>query len=202
MSEISSRTHRSALGRGARRRTHPTSPVAKQVMQTLSETSVPTVVTVLSEMLFDTSDQTTRTAILDTRVQVLHARINACRLGKSVDHQTTLFELLGDKSPRTAPLNVLSGGDEPASPETDAEQTERSETMVQIRLLENYTHQGFDLPIGAVFAAPKDDADQLIEKGVSEVYAPEPVSDETEVEATEPEEETPDETKPVEDTAA
>ena len=41
-------------------------------------------------------------------------------------------------------------------------------------LLEKYTHQGFELPIGAVLAAPKDVAEQLFATGVAELYTPEP----------------------------
>lgn len=49
--------------------------------------------------------------------------------------------------------------------------------MVQMQLLEKYTHQGFELPIGAVLAAPKDVAENLFATGVSELYSPEQVTD-------------------------
>lgn len=52
--------------------------------------------------------------------------------------------------------------------------------MVKMRLLEDYTHQGFDLPIGAVFAAPADDAELLVTQGVSEVFVSKaPIDDAT-----------------------
>ena len=62
---------------------------------------------------------------------------------------------------------------------------EPSDEMVQMLLLEKYTHQGFELPIGAILAAPKEVAEQLFATGVSELYTPEPApqseGDDTEV---------------------
>ena len=60
--------------------------------------------------------------------------------------------------------------------------------MVKMRLLEDYTHQGFDLPIGAVFAAPAYDAELLVTQGVSEVFVSKaPIDDATAETPPEPE---------------
>lgn len=168
MSEKTLRTFRNAPNQLAKNRNHPANAVTVKIMHALSDTPAFRVVTVLSEMLFDATDQTTRSAILDARVQVLRARMSACRFGKRVTDATTLFELLGDKFPQTAPFNVVA--ESGASSAEAIEEEDEVIPMVQVRLLENYTHQGFDLPIGAVFAAPANDAELLVAQGVSEVF--------------------------------
>ena len=50
-------------------------------------------------------------------------------------------------------------------------------------LLEKYTHQGFELPIGAVFAAPDDVAEQLFASGVATLHKPEPAPETDESDA-------------------
>ena len=170
--------------RTARKHAHTVNETTVRLMHGLSDVPALQVINVLSEMLIDATDPSIRTAILDARVQVLRARTSASNAGRDVKHDTTLSDLFSDKFPKMQ-LRWSAHDADDIIDDLEEHNSEHSDEMVQMLLLEKYTHQGFELPIGAILAAPKEVAEQLFATGVSELYTPEPApqseGDDTEV---------------------
>ncbi len=159
--------------RSARKPARATNETTARLLHGLSDIPALQAITVLGEMLNDATDPSIRTAILDARVHVLRARTSARNTGRDVKQDTTLMDLFGDKFPKMLTLQAVSYADNTID-DLEEHVSEPSDEMVQMLLLEKYTHQGFELPIGAILAAPKDVAEQLFATGVSELYTPEP----------------------------
>jgi hypothetical protein len=146
--------------------------LSQRLLEFLADTPALTAVSVLSNMLDDTSDPATRLAILTTRIEVLRARTIACRLGRPVDGAITLGTVLREQGLMDLPPEILNPNlyattEEP--PETAPPDPAEDEPLLQMRLLTTYNHEGIDLPEGAVFTIRKTLADNLLERGISEI---------------------------------
>lgn len=125
-------------------------------------------------MLNDSSDPATRLAILTARIEVLRARIIACRLGRPVDSAITLGIVLREQGLMDLPPEILNPNlyadlQEPS--ESSMTDHAKVDPLLQMRLLKAYHHEGIDLPEGAIFTIRKSLADNLLERGISEVVA-------------------------------
>jgi hypothetical protein len=146
--------------------------LSQRLLEFLADTPALTAASVLSNMLDDTSDPATRLAILTTRIEVLRARTIACRLGHPVDGAITLGAVLREQGLMDLPPEILNPilYASTEEPQEDAlPDLATNEPLLQMRLLKAYNHEGIDLPEGAVFTIRKTLADDLLERGISEI---------------------------------
>ena len=149
--------------------------LSARMLEFLSNTPALMAANVLSGMLKDTSDPATRLAILTTRIQVLRARTIACRLGTPVDGKIKLGAVLKSQDNMTLPPEILDPtlSATPTTPETEEQPTgDDVNTLIEMKLLQDYTHQGFMLPEGAVFLATQAVADDLVDRGIGSFALP------------------------------
>jgi hypothetical protein len=142
-----------------------------RIMEHLADTPALLASTALSEMLKDTTDQPTRSAILYARIELLRTRTIACRLGQLADEPVTLSSLHDRQSADTKTNNA------PIQPEVEEQaaqglnKTETAETAnpenIYIELTEAHLHQGIELPKGSTLNVSSIVGSQLIAMNVA-----------------------------------
>lgn len=174
------------------RRKRPT--LQERIMEHLAEIPALLAVSTLSEMLRDTAHRPTRLAIQKARIDVLRARVIACRLGKPADGSITLAALLN----RNANIDVAPV-ETPPVPTEEAQTAptpapmppEEAQQDMRIELTEEHIHQGFQLRKGTKLVV-----NAAIGAGLIEMDVAKPVAyTESEEDAAEPAENAPDEVK-------
>jgi hypothetical protein len=139
-------------------------------------TDVPTrlATSTLSELLRNTTDQTTRIAILAARIEVLRARVICCRMGKSADASVSLGTLRRQLSTEKLPGQI----DAPELPTPDTKDTtvkivtKDDEKTFRIKLLKTHINEGIELTKGAIFTVSTTAGLSLIDRQIAQL-APE-----------------------------
>lgn len=142
-----------------------------RIMEHLADTPALLASSALSEMLRDTSDQPTRSAILYARIELLRTRTIACRLGQPADEPATLSKLGDQQSSDTKTNDALI---KPVAEEQVAQDLNQAETAeaakpenIYIQLTEAHLHQGVELPKGSTLNVSSIVGSQLIAMNVA-----------------------------------
>jgi hypothetical protein len=142
-----------------------------RIMEHLADTPVLLASSALSEMLQNTTDQTTRSAILYARIELLRSRTIACRLGHLADEPVTLSNQHDRQSSDTKANNNLI---KPVLEEQVAQDPYQAETAeaakpenIYIQLTDAHLHQGVELPKGSTLNVSSVVGSQLIAMNVA-----------------------------------
>jgi hypothetical protein len=152
---------------------HDARQLSEHIIERLSDMPARLATSTLSELLLSTTDQTTRIAILTTRIEILRARVIGCRMGKNADGNVSLGTLRNQMFKTQLPAQINA----PELPiNSTKEPPEKSiaeeEGAFRIQLLETYFNEGIELPKGAIFTVSSTAGLSLIDRQIAQL-APE-----------------------------
>lgn len=152
---------------------HGTRQLSEHIIERLTDMPARLATSTLSELLENTTDQTTRIAILATRIEVLRARVFSCRMGKNANGNVPLGTLRKQMFKAQLPAQI----DAPELPmhstkETPEKSVAEEEEVFRIQLLETYSNEGIELPKGAIFTVSTTAGLSLIDRQIAQL-APE-----------------------------
>jgi hypothetical protein len=158
---------------------HDARQLSEHIIERLSDMPARLATSTLSELLLSTTDQTTRIAILTTRIEILRARVIGCRMGKNADGNVSLGTLRNQMFKTQLPAQINA----PELPihstkETPEKSVAEEEGAFRIQLLETYFNEGIELPKGAIFTVSSTAGLSLIERQIAQLVPEAATSDE------------------------
>jgi hypothetical protein len=153
---------------------HGARQLSKHIIEHLTDMPARLATSTLSELLRNTTDQTTRIAILAARIEVLRARVIGCRMGNNADGNVSLGTLRSQlpKAKFSAQIEAPELPT-PSTKETpDKMVTKEDEETFRIELLKTHINEGIELPKGAIFTVSTTAGLSLIDRQIAQL-APE-----------------------------
>jgi hypothetical protein len=153
---------------------HGAHQLSEHIIEHLTDMPSRLATSTLSELLRNTTDQTTRIAILAARIEVLRARVIGCRMGKNADANVSLGTLRSQLPTEKLPAQI----DAPELPTpgtkdtTEKMVTKDDEKTFRIKLLKTHVNEGIELTKGAIFTVSTTAGLSLIDRQIAQL-APE-----------------------------
>jgi hypothetical protein len=153
---------------------HGAHQLSEHIIEHLTDMPSRLATSTLSELLRNTTDQTTRIAILAARIEVLRARVIGCRMGKNADANVSLGTLRSQLPTGKLPAQI----DAPKLPTpgtkdtTEKMVTKDDEKTFRIKLLKTHVNEGIELTKGAIFTVSTTAGLSLIDRQIAQL-APE-----------------------------
>jgi hypothetical protein len=153
---------------------HGAHQLSEHIIEHLTDMPSRLATSTLSELLRNTTDQTTRIAILAARIEVLRARVIGCRMGKNADANVSLGTLRSQLPTEKLPAQI----DAPKLPTpgtkdtTEKMVTKDDEKTFRIKLLKTHVNEGIELTKGAIFTVSTTAGLSLIDRQIAQL-APE-----------------------------
>jgi hypothetical protein len=153
---------------------HGAHQLSEHIIEHLTDMPSRLATSTLSELLRNTTDQTTRIAILAARIEVLRARVIGCRMGKNADANVSLGTLRSQLPTGKLPAQI----DAPKQPTpgtkdtTEKMVTKDDEKTFRIKLLKTHVNEGIELTKGAIFTVSTTAGLSLIDRQIAQL-APE-----------------------------
>jgi hypothetical protein len=158
---------------------HGARQLSKHIIEHLTDMPARLATSTLSELLRNTTDQTTRIAILAARIEVLRARVIGCRMGNNADGNASLGTLRNQLS--TAKFPAQTDTPELPTPGTketpDKIVTVEDEETFRIELLKTHVNEGIELPKGAIFTVSTTAGLSLIDRQIAQLAPEEATGD-------------------------
>lgn len=158
---------------------HDARRLSEHIIERLTDMPARLATSTLSELLQNTTDQTTRIAILATRIEVLRARVAGCRMGENADGNISLGTLRNQMFKAQLPVQI-DAAELPAhsTKETAEKSVTEEEDTFRIQLLETYFNEGIELSKGAIFTVSTTAGLSLIDRKIAQLAPEATTSDE------------------------
>ena len=158
---------------------HDVRQLSEHIIERLTDMPARLATSTLSELLQNTTDQTTRIAILATRIEVLRVRVAGCRMGKNTDGNIPLGRLRNQMFKAQLPAQIdTTELPMHSTKETPEKSVAEEEQAFRVQLLETYSNEGIELPKGAIFTVSTTAGLSLIDRKIAQLAPEATTSDE------------------------